>query len=78
MVNYGIEEGEKRAMAMMMGDDSTVVVEGAAGLRPKLNCVAPTPQVLLLSDLQEISPNPDTLSVTPAYSKPKASWMDRE
>ncbi len=34
-------------------------------------------QVLLLSDLIEISPNPDTLAITPARSQPEASWVDQ-
>lgn len=33
-------------------------------------------KVVLLSDLQEISPNPDTLAITPAFENPVPSWVD--
>lgn len=50
------------------------------GAAPGLTAVAGGAggQIVLLSDLQEISPNPDTLSLTPAYERPQPSWIDRQ
>lgn len=73
--------------ATMLGTDgqrSTVV---CSNLRRAIStCVAALwdrlqrdgEEILLLSDLQEISPNPDTIAITPAFERPVPSWIDTE
>lgn len=47
-----------------------------AALKDRLD--ASDESVYLLSCLQEISPNPDTLAITPAGEPPQPSWIDDE
>lgn len=49
----------------------------AGGFRDRLER-NPAESILVLPSLQEISRNPDTLSITPAYTKVTASWLDQE
>mmetsp|Transcript_4071 Transcript_4071/g.4863 ORF Transcript_4071/g.4863 Transcript_4071/m.4863 type:complete len:358 (-) Transcript_4071:189-1262(-) len=49
----------------------------AAGFRDRLSR-RPEESILVIPSLQEISRNPDTLSITPAFTEVKASWIDRE
>eukprot|EP00536_Pseudo-nitzschia_multiseries_P005935 jgi/Psemu1/192013/e_gw1.121.88.1 len=47
-----------------------------AGFRERLNR-RPQEKILVLPCLQEISRNPDTLSITPAQTQIQASWIDK-
>lgn len=38
----------------------------------------PGDEILVIPPLQEISRNPDTLSITPAYTQVTASWIDKK
>jgi len=49
----------------------------AGGFRDRL-AKNPSESILVLPSLQEISRNPDTLSITPAHTKVTASWLDQE
>ena len=48
----------------------------AGGFQDRLSR-RPTEKVLVLPSLQEISRNPDTLSITPAQTQIQASWIDK-
>lgn len=48
----------------------------AGGFKDRLKR-RPTEKVLVLPSLQEISRNPDTLSITPAQTQIQASWIDK-
>lgn len=48
----------------------------AGGFQDRLNR-RPTEKVLVMPSLQEISRNPDTLSITPAHMQIEASWIDK-
>lgn len=48
----------------------------AASFRERL-ARRPNDKILVVPALQEISRNPDTLSITPAYKQVTASWIDR-
>jgi len=48
----------------------------AAGFRERL-ARRPDDKILVVPSLQEISRNPDTLSITPAYKQVAASWIDQ-
>ena len=48
----------------------------AAGFRDRL-ARRPDDKILIVPCLQEISRNPDTLSITPAHTPVTASWIDR-
>jgi len=48
----------------------------AGGFRDRLKR-RPQEKVLVLPSLQEISRNPDTLSITPAHTQIQASWIDK-
>jgi hypothetical protein len=47
----------------------------AAGFRDRLSR-HPEDKILIVPSLQEISRNPDTLSITPAHTSVTASWME--
>lgn len=49
----------------------------AGGFKDRLKR-RPQEKVLVLPSLQEISRNPDTLSITPAQTQIQASWIDKE
>mmetsp|Transcript_20760 Transcript_20760/g.31424 ORF Transcript_20760/g.31424 Transcript_20760/m.31424 type:complete len:353 (+) Transcript_20760:250-1308(+) len=48
----------------------------AGGFRDRLSR-HPQDKILIVPSLQEISRNPDTLSITPAYTPVSASWIDK-
>jgi hypothetical protein len=48
----------------------------AAGLKDRLSR-RPQEKILIIPSLQEISRNPDTLSITPAHTPIQASWIDK-
>lgn len=48
----------------------------AAGFKDRLSR-RPQEKVLIVPSLQEISRNPDTLSITPAHTPIQASWIDK-
>lgn len=48
----------------------------AGGFRDRLSR-NPQEKILILPSLQEISRNPDTLSITPAHTLVSASWIDK-
>merc|ERR1712232_1209981 len=44
----------------------------------EIDCLATRKKkILILPSLQEISRNPDTLSITPAHTPVSASWIDK-
>jgi hypothetical protein len=48
----------------------------AAGFKDRLSR-RPQEKILIVPSLQEISRNPDTLSITPAHTPIQASWIDK-
>ena len=87
--NSGMTTREKELIAIMRGDPQTPSSKLlSSSLRRALSTVAlcfqermkrrPNDTIFVLPSLQEISRNPDTLSITPAYTLVTASWIDRE
>jgi len=80
---------DEKHLAVLRGDPSappSAIV--CSSLRRALSTMAaafrdrfsrrPEDKILIVPSLQEISRNPDTLSITPAFTEVKASWIDRE
>merc|ERR1712238_344471 len=80
---------EAKLLAIMNADPSappSILV--SSSLRRAISTIAasfrvrlsknPSDSILILPSLQEISRNPDTLSITPAYTSVTPSWIDQE
>jgi hypothetical protein len=87
--NSGMTSREKEMIAIIRGEPSApssrilssplrrALSTVAIGLQERLNR-RPSDTIIVHPSLQEISRNPDTLSITPAQAPVTASWIDRE
>mmetsp|Transcript_11724 Transcript_11724/g.16904 ORF Transcript_11724/g.16904 Transcript_11724/m.16904 type:complete len:363 (+) Transcript_11724:95-1183(+) len=85
----GLTTREKELISIMCGDpDAPPSRLVSSSLRRAISTVAicfqermkrlPNETILVLPSLQEISRNPDTLSITPPYTPVTASWIERD
>ena len=84
--NKGLNASEQEMVSILKGDsDNSLIV--SSSLRRALSTVAiafqsrlehyPKEKIVVIPSLQEISRNPDTLSITPPYEQVTPSWIDR-
>jgi len=84
----GLSAAEEEMLAVLRGDDNHKSLLVSSSLRRALSTVAiaferrlerqPKEKIHVIPPLQEISRNPDTLSITPAYEQVTPSWIDRK
>eukprot|EP00568_Trieres_chinensis_P002089 CAMPEP_0183310730 /NCGR_PEP_ID=MMETSP0160_2-20130417/32938_1 /TAXON_ID=2839 ORGANISM="Odontella Sinensis, Strain Grunow 1884" /NCGR_SAMPLE_ID=MMETSP0160_2 /ASSEMBLY_ACC=CAM_ASM_000250 /LENGTH=363 /DNA_ID=CAMNT_0025475073 /DNA_START=131 /DNA_END=1222 /DNA_ORIENTATION=+ len=84
----GVSDEEAKMISILRGDagapESKILCSSlrraistmAAGFRERLSR-RPGDKILVIPSLQEISRNPDTLSITPAQKQVTASWIDK-
>lgn len=85
-----LSDAEEEMLAVLRGDrhSSAKSLLVSSSLRRALSTVAiafqrrlernPKEKIHVIPSLQEVSRNPDTLSITPAYEQVTPSWIDRQ
>jgi len=83
----GATTSEQKDLAILNGTSSTSSVLISSNLRRAISTVAigfrsrlaqnPTQKIVIHPSLQEISRNPDTLSITPVGKQVEASWIEK-